>query len=92
MKIKERDEASSKLLVLFKDGRVEEIEAITGGGQMVAPDSPGYEVHVDRPGGGPDCFYQREIAAVLDLDDMTQVEFGNPMLASGAADHPRAMN
>jgi hypothetical protein len=86
------DESSrGNLLVLFKDGSTLEIEAIVGGGMFVGddPDSgSGYEVHATAADGSPLTLQQSAIAAVLELERLRQVEFGNPFVASPAG-HPR---
>lgn len=86
------EEADAPLLVLFKDGSTKEMQGIDGGGMTVGADadSPesGYEVHGYDADGEFEVLMQADIAAVLNLDTMEQVEFGNPFLASRTG-HPR---
>ena len=86
------EEAGGPLLVLFKDGSTKRMTNIDGGGMVVGADadSPesGYEVHGYDEDGEFEVLMQADIAAVLHLDTMEQVEFGNPFLASRAG-HPR---
>lgn len=86
------EECTASLLVLFKDGSTKQIKSIDGGGMFVGADpnsaESGYEVHCCDEKGDFEVLMQADIAAVLDLDSMEQVEFGNPFLASPAG-HPR---
>jgi|LakMenEpi03Aug12_release.lakeMendotaPanAssembly.Ray.scaffolds.fasta_scaffold2588853_1 hypothetical protein len=85
------EEAKGPLLVLMRDGSTREIAEITGGGMAVG-DRPdlAYEVHGLDKSGEPVTIPQCEVAAVLDLDSMNQVEFGNKLVAS-LLGHPRGV-
>lgn len=86
------EEAGGPLLVLFRDGTTKGLQRIDGGGMFVGADadSPesGYEVHGYDEDGEFEVLMQADIAAVLHLETMEQVEFGNPFLATTAG-HPR---
>jgi hypothetical protein len=93
-----RSSDSGNLLLILKNGETQKIIDIDGGGMMIGgsdDDGPfggssGYEIFVvvDQE-GTQECFPQDEIAAIVDLSDNRQVEFGNSFLSPEISNHPR---
>lgn len=86
----ENEASSDSLAVLLKDGSLFKASAILGGGAFIGGGEIRYEVHLLLDSGEDATIYQDEIAAVIDLENCQQVEFGNPYVARDSGDHPRA--
>jgi hypothetical protein len=89
MSLPSAEQSDAGLLALMKDGRSVALSGISGGGMIVGDDpDQAYEVHATDHYGKPITLFQGEIAAVVRVDTLQQVEFGNPLVAS-ALGHPR---
>lgn len=85
------EQPNGPLLMLMRDGSTREVAEITGGGMAVGENADlAYEVHGLDKDGDHVTVFQREVVAVLDLDTMSQVEFGNRYVAS-LLGHPRGI-